>query len=353
MRDFVTPIPLTKSNHKDPTNWQYIADLYENRSDQTLHATYANGSGFHSSGCIYDVASGIDFNFPSSSDVYNIALERLNEKVRGGMDLSTDVTQTRQNITMFRNAGRVERYIGGIPLVRRVSSAFLELQFGWKPLLQDVFDIADERIRYILNKIQRYRAGARIRVTPSETTVLLNVNPPGSTESNYTTRPESFISCRLSVEMEIPDFDLARWTSLNPVSMAWELLPYSFVVDWFFNVGSYLRQLETGLLYNQYFRGGYVSYLWVGNATSQVVKDYTYPWGEHQHGTGTGYRRYRSFQRTVLTHYPLPYLPSVRTDLGATRMFEAAGLLGNLLGRKEGPWLNNLGTRAGKFGVHL
>jgi len=31
---------------------------------------------------------------------------------------------------------------------------------------------------------------------------------------------------------------------LNPASLAWELMPYSFVIDWWFNVGDVLASLD-------------------------------------------------------------------------------------------------------------
>ena len=40
---------------------------------------------------------------------------------------------------------------------------------------------------------------------------------------------------------------IANTGLLNPLSVAWELVPYSFVADWFLPVGSYLNNLDYDL----------------------------------------------------------------------------------------------------------
>jgi hypothetical protein len=41
---------------------------------------------------------------------------------------------------------------------------------------------------------------------------------------------------------------LAQHGMLNPVGVAWELMPYSFVIDWWFNVGDVLQSLDNLLI---------------------------------------------------------------------------------------------------------
>ncbi len=61
--------------------------------------------------------------------------------------------------------------------------------------------------------------------------------------SNYHGNVSATISSRVRVDN--PNLFLASRLGLtNPAAVAWELVPYSFVVDWFVNVGDYLNQFS-------------------------------------------------------------------------------------------------------------
>lgn len=123
---------------------------------------------------------------------------------------------------------------------------------------------------------------------------------------------------------------MSNFSSLNPVSIAWELMPWSFVIDWFYDVGGYIRNLETAMLHNSRFIHGYVTY---GEKTDVKLK---------QHGTVSvsGSKRIYAYtggavrtmkDRAVLTSYPFPRIPVVSVDLGSGRLANAAALLTTFL----------------------
>jgi len=130
---------------------------------------------------------------------------------------------------------------------------------------------------------------------------------------------------------------LAGWSSLNPISIAWELTPYSFVADWFIDIGSYLRATESALLYQQAFRSGtststyYRLFETEQSGVSQLLSN----------GKLTttiddckAVSRQIGKNRSVLTGSPYPRLPSFRADLGSSRLFSAAALLSQFVGKK-------------------
>lgn len=56
------------------------------------------------------------------------------------------------------------------------------------------------------------------------------------------------LTCRFKINN--PDLLLPAKVGLtNPLSVAWELIPFSFVVDWFLPIGKYLDALDVPLLY--------------------------------------------------------------------------------------------------------
>jgi hypothetical protein len=128
------------------------------------------------------------------------------------------------------------------------------------------------------------------------------------------------------------DLTLAKWSSLNPYSLAWELMPYSFVIDWFLDIGSYMRNLETALIADNQFNSGSLSTLvyckirGVVNYSGRNVGG-----SEFQQLRGDAEKYQSDFTRVLLPSYPLPSLPSFQADLGASRLLSAAALLRGFL----------------------
>lgn len=119
---------------------------------------------------------------------------------------------------------------------RDVGRVWLELQYGWKPLLSDVAESA--KAFSALSDPPRVE-----RIVVSQTH---NQTYNGSqSSSNYSgfgpLRATERITCELSESLSAP----RSLGLLDPLSVAWELMPYSFVVDWFIPIGSYLENLNT------------------------------------------------------------------------------------------------------------
>ena len=130
--------------------------------------------------------------------------------------------------------------------------------------------------------------------------------------------------------------DYGRWTSLNPINIAWELIPYSFVVDWFLNIGGYLRNAETALLYGAVFRGGYVSASSKLEGPLEFLQSYTsgfppLPYSKEYLTSAHGYAKLTGFNRSILGSYPFPTPPSFKANLGSGQLLNAAALLGALI----------------------
>jgi hypothetical protein len=153
----------------------------------------------------------------------------------------------------------------------------------------------------------------------------------GSSTEFYTMKVQyqGVIKAKYQIQLA-PNYDqsLAKWTSLNPLSVAWELVPYSFVVDWFYDVGSYMRNLETALLYDNKFKSGFVSTLalYEGHGTALDQRNPSSS-GRNFLITGNASIRRASFNRVLLFSYPLPSIPSFQVDLGWQRLLSAASLL--------------------------
>lgn len=112
------------------------------------------------------------------------------------------------------------------------SANWLELQYGWTPLLGDASSAA-QFLAYVLNGTlqKRYTASRRI---PEE---LLFQDPRVAFDRDANC---SHTRARL-VAYLAEDSNIRLGTLSNPASVVWEKIPYSFVIDWFAPIGDYLE----------------------------------------------------------------------------------------------------------------
>lgn len=126
-----------------------------------------------------------------------------------------------------------------------VSGNWLELQYGWLPLLSDIVDGA-KMLAHQLNvpRVQVYRSSVWTTRTTRynfSRTWMTNCTPIQSTLlSGYS---EGFKKSRITIIGRISEHpSIPQLLGVtDPLSVAWEILPFSFVADWFLPIGDYLQ----------------------------------------------------------------------------------------------------------------
>jgi hypothetical protein len=110
-----------------------------------------------------------------------------------------------------------------------ISGRWLELQYGWRPLVD-----------------QAYEAGKALQAATKHRTLRFFASSSLTKEKDlgdgtfYRLFALANVNVRIHAEL-YEDISLARSLGLvNPAAILWEVVPYSFVVDWFLPVGSYL-----------------------------------------------------------------------------------------------------------------
>jgi hypothetical protein len=130
------------------------------------------------------------------------------------------------------------------PRGSNVPNKWLELQYGWKPLLSDVFGACQALER---EDRANWRVTAKARKESKRTWKKTFTGVEASD-----CEAESVTSVFVRIDA-LPDNDLtmslASLGVTNPLLIAWELVPYSFVVDWALPVGSWLESLDSLLGY--------------------------------------------------------------------------------------------------------
>lgn len=211
-----------------------------------------------------------------------------------------------------------------------IANGWLELQYGWKPLLSDIYGAAEAiaNARYAPPKV---RAATKVSREFNEViTTLSSANAPGSQVMSSTLRWKSKYDVNYVAIFEPENDVLKAGTALgltNPLLIAWELMPYSFVVDWFFPVGNWISALDAtqGL---RFVKGSKTTYLKVN-----LVKQF---YGTAKRATDTqsgeveGKAEWIRVDRAVLTTWPMLRAPSFKNPVSLLHTANALALLTQL-----------------------
>lgn len=193
----------------------------------------------------------------SSSDDVKLQ-SKLSEAIRGhSWNLAVDAAQGRQTVQMVtstlstirRTVRALKRadilqacqLLGVRPKKKWHSSEsdwagrWLELQYGWLPTLGSVYESA--------------KAYERITEKGRHSTGIVKMTKPGhynasQSPSNWNGVGPYKHTKRIQFELFEELTALRSIGLLDPWSLAWEMLPFSFVVDWFMPIGSYLDNLS-------------------------------------------------------------------------------------------------------------
>lgn len=204
----------------------------------------------------------------------NVVIRKLIEKAHAGVDanLAQDFAQLHQTLSIITNAastiaragiqvkngnvfGAVRtlwrnappRYRSGNRPPRFTRSAannWLQLQYGWKPLLSDIEGVLKAIPNLMAGGgfVGRVTASAEQRsvVTSQFNSWLIPSPIKGQTVQQIDTR------CRIGIRYRIASplqAFLNQTGFTNPINLLWEVLPFSFVADWFLPIGNYLEGL--------------------------------------------------------------------------------------------------------------
>lgn len=194
------------------------------------------------------------------SQMNNRSYENLRGKVYDRVGAGVDFVEYRQGMDMITRAGgtivraanqvRHGNFLGAARTLRthvvppnvstRKSFAnnWLEFHFGWSPLMGDIHD-ACEVLNNPLKRFCRTSAVAKdVKIWRQ------NVNSGAVTD--YRQNAATLVYRQGLTVKSIDNIGLHgldQFGILNPAVLAWELVPFSFVVDWFVGVGDFLQSL--------------------------------------------------------------------------------------------------------------
>lgn len=191
---------------------------------------------------------------------------------------------------------------------------WLEARYGWRLLLYDIQDISktisdwDEKLLV--------RTKERTGYTKTLTEDRSYSVSGGAADFNYSDIREVEIGVRGSI---IADFVPSR-IALNPFVTGWEVVPYSFVIDWFFSIGKAIDAISFILVNDRYTAsiGLYLNVTRTGLLDVAWKPNYS---GDIQQSVSQSYTWKRRKPVTV------PYLPFYANRFDWAKGIDALGLL--------------------------
>lgn len=223
----------------------------------------------------------------------------------------------------FREAERylISGYRSVLGRSRKLDAArsWLELQYGWKPLLSDAFHGA-QQLAHMAN--EPFRNVVR-------TSRMVYEAPPAPPTG---VKPKSGLYfTRKSLKAIVKEVNVPKLTGLtNPETMAWEKLPFSFVADWFLPIGDYLQArgvansvsgtFVTSTIRRQYCKGLTATTAWMTQLNDGGFEDEIF-----------------SFSRRISTSLsvPLPSFKPLKKVASWTHAANAVALLLNAHGSAD------------------
>lgn len=189
---------------------------------------------------------------------------------------------------------------------------WLELQYGWKPLLSDCYGaVAAFRDNLENNGPPECTVKALVREELTDYREMTeNIDALYFlVEKEMKLEHKGFIRLDFTQDMG-PLGSLSQLGITNPLELAWELLPWSFVADWFVPIGDFLSSLDATLGWS--FKGGSWSVKTTEHSKPRLIRTYLqepYYSDGTPYVTVTGSGRKMLFTRTSYASAPLPTLP--------------------------------------------
>ena len=202
---------------------------------------------------------------------------------------------------------------------------WLEYEYAWKPMMQDMVANADLIKSGLNNPRALIKAVRNITESDSFEGETSNSRWVGS----GTIRNTAKVFAKLSDDYTRR---LHRVGLINPLEVAWAVVPYSFVSDWFLPIGSFLEALNarTGLTFVDGYYGRCVS----GSASNSEIARESIPGKYSWESSFKVTTEWFGYERRIMGGFPMPST-YFKSPLSTSHTISAAALLKGVSSRRR------------------
>lgn len=202
---------------------------------------------------------------------------------------------------------------------KELAGRWLEYQFGWMPLLNDIkgaYDALGDGLK-------------RPSVIVASRKLTDSVHSDSGVNGNRRDMIDSTVEyrCKVYAKLDNTYVDAAnRVGLLSPLQVAWAVVPWSFVVDWVLPVGNVLEAL-TATCGLEYLTGGYGTRVHYSSTSEEYVNG-----ASMKPITGSPLRveaRLEAYARTTLGGFPWPAF-HIKSPFSTSHAISALALLRQL-----------------------
>ena len=203
--------------------------------------------------------------------------------------------------------------------INKVAQMGLAVQYGIRPLLSDCYGAAEALAKSDLDlpppQVITKRSSLPFNIVRDASKPALGYTHTiiSKGKFDFTTKCSVLVDGAASAAFSV--------SSLNPAGLAWELLPLSFVADWFFDIGGWVNSWTAGIGV-QVTQGHETTFI-SGTRTDQMIWDGTASYKGSLEGNSSQVRCTRKF----LHGLPSPGIPPYDDKSSIEHMFNGCLLL--------------------------
>lgn len=222
---------------------------------------------------------------------------------------------------------------------RSPTNNWMEYRYGWRTMVMDIDGAMRQLADFMISKPPILVVKSQVKDAWGSTATISRAGSIAAAATpvycdilqSYSYECGASITYRFSVSNSF----LSTATQMgltNPLTWAWEIIPYSFVVDWFCNVGDVLQNM-TAFHGKTYIDG--TQCRWIGMRASKLATSFTseasYKYETVSSAGGQTSYDFRSFERTRI-----PFTgPSLRLQakINPFKVVDAAAMLRQILSK--------------------
>jgi len=282
---------------------------------------------------------------------WGVTLGEMRDTVRGIRRVSSDIIDLIDYLarTTRRTKRAVVETILGIPARKRrktrsrtrrerldradrlITDQWLQYQFSVAPTLADIHQ-SSEALSWLLFEEKRpmrmkFRAGAKVSSRES-VTLRSRVSPGWSGTLPVETTAECHMSCYYDIE-PTTEATFQQLGLTNPASVAWELLAFSWMVDYVTTIGDWISSMTRNDL-STFVEGSMTRVVRVADRGPMTFKFDSRIIGHSGFGSPRLTLDAGRMQRSVLQNVYPAIRPAFRNRMGITQMANVLAVLRNL-----------------------